>query len=523
MKRPAKPLKSAQTVDATPLRPLEPANSPKKSSVPPLSSPPPKPRVSFRRLGVRTFRFAALTATLGAFAVGSGEIAKAAAQTSPLVFLVAALDGSLPSTNGLTRGFVGVSLVGASIFSSGVLFASLLTRRFYCRFICPLGTAVDAAAVVRRRLFPRRFRFLRNGFVVRAPRFALFFGSLTLGSLALSLLFGVSFGVGTALELDPTALLSRWTLDFPAFGVLGGVFLTAFVAAPLFWRFHICPCGALQDVCFFGTRAVFRRLQPASPRKVDAVSPIEPSRRRFLRTLAAVGLAAATLGAVRCWSARVFAATPFRPPGALPENAFLSRCSRCGRCVAACPSRLLRFDALPSTDKTDNVGKNGATVSDEPPAKTAATVKTSPLYRPAPELVFDDGAFCEKDCVACGTACPTGAISPLTLDVKKRYKITTVEFKIEHCLIYYQQECAICRRECPFDAIDLVWNEEEYASLPVVAVQKCVGCGRCVAFCPGEPIFAEFADEKTDDAPRPKALVLRPARSANETPNRRDS
>lgn len=517
MKRPAKPLKSAQTVVAASLRPLEPANSPKKSSVPPLSSPPPKPRVSFRRLGVRTFRFAALTATLGAFAVGSGEIAKAAAQTSPLVFLVAALDGSLSSTNESSRGFVGVSLVGASIFSSGVLFASLLTRRFYCRFICPLGTAVDAATVVRRRLFPRRFRFLRNGFVVRAPRFALFFGSLTLGSLALSLLFGVSFGVGTALELDPTALLSRWTLDFPAFGVLGGVFLTAFVAAPFFWRFHICPCGALQDVCFFGTRAVFRRLQHASRRKVDAVSPTEPPRRRFLRTLAAVGLAAATLGAVRRWSARVFAATPFRPPGALPENAFLSRCSRCGRCVAACPSRLLRFVALPSTgkvDKTnkiDNVGKNGA------------TVKTPPFYSAAPELVFNDEAFCEKDCVACGAACPTGAISPLTLDAKKCYKITTIEFKIERCLIYYQQECAICRRECPFEAIDLVWNEEEYASLPVVDVQKCVGCGRCVAFCPGEPIFAEFVDEKTDDAPRPKALVLRPARSASKTPNRRDA
>ncbi|MBQ5789975.1 MAG: 4Fe-4S binding protein [Thermoguttaceae bacterium] len=46
--------------------------------------------------------------------------------------------------------------------------------------------------------------------------------------------------------------------------------------------------------------------------------------------------------------------------------------------------------------------------------------------------------------------------------------------------------------------------------MPVVDADKCVGCGRCVAFCPGEPIFTEFPDEEiADDAPRPKALVLR--------------
>lgn len=567
MKQPENPLKSAQTAAAPPSKPFEPSNSAPCSPASTLPQAPSKRRVSLRRLGVWAFRLAFLTATLGAFVGGSVELARAAAQTSPLVFLVALASGAAPfpkaATTTATSGSVGVFLVGASIFSAVVFALTLWKRRFYCRFVCPLGTAVDAATLLRRRLFPRRFRFLRTGFVVRSPRFALFFGTLTLGSLAASLLFGVSFAGRSALELDPTALLSRWTLDFPTFGLLGVAFLTAFVAAPLFWRFHVCPCGALQDVCFFGLRTLFRR-RPVAPRLgdnpqtpvdadlasaaptvptsnfdapptvADAASTVKtgktdaPTRRRFLRTVAVFGLAAATLGAVRRWSARVLAATPFRPPGALPEDAFLSRCARCGRCVAACPTRLLRFDAPLAGVKTV---KTGATDSDEPlenadggadasaqtaepsenAVKVSETVKTSPLSRPAPRLVFDDGAFCEKDCVACGTACPTGAISPLTLDAKKRFKIATVDFKVERCLIYYQQECAICRRECPFEAIDFVWNEEEYASLPVVDADKCVGCGRCVAFCPGEPIFTEFLDEEIADAPRPKALVLRPS------------
>ncbi len=578
MKRSSKPLKSTQTAVVPPSKPLEPANSPPsppastlpqplepESTAPTAPRSPSKRRVSPRRLGVWAFRFAFLTATLGAFAVGSAEIARAAAQTSPLVFLVALASGAAPfssATSEAASGSVGVFLVGASILSAVVFALTLFKRRFYCRFVCPLGTAVDAAAVLRRRLFPRRFRFLRTGFVVRSPGFALFFGTLTLGSLALAVLFGVSFAGRSALELDPTALLSRWTLDFPAFGVLGGVFLTAFVAAPLFWRFHICPCGALQDVCFFGRRAIFRRqnavktVKPNKTGKTDAsfssatpaTEPVDaattdatvktaslkpPTRRRFLRTLAVFGLAVATLSAVRRWSARVLAATPFRAPGALLEDAFSTRCARCGRCVAVCPTQVLRFDAPPAdvktvkTDATDSDeplenAEDGAAVANAtaetadantaPAVKIDATVKSSPLSRPAPRLVFDDGAFCEKECVACGAACPTGAISPLTLDAKKRFKIATVDFKIERCLIYYQQECAICRRECPFEAIDFVWNEEEYASLPVVDAEKCVGCGRCVAFCPGEPIFTEFPDKAIDvDAPRPKALVLRKA------------
>ncbi|MBQ6826462.1 MAG: hypothetical protein IJO46_00475, partial [Thermoguttaceae bacterium] len=136
MKRSEKPLKSAQTAAASPskpLQPLEPVNataSTQPQSLEPANATastqpqsPSKRRVSLRRLGVWAFRLAFLAATLGAFAVGSTEIARAAAQTSPLVFLVALASGAAPFADGTTAsGSVDVFLVAASIFSA-VVFA----------------------------------------------------------------------------------------------------------------------------------------------------------------------------------------------------------------------------------------------------------------------------------------------------------------------------------------------------------------------------------------------------------------
>ncbi|MCF0234905.1 MAG: 4Fe-4S dicluster domain-containing protein, partial [Thermoguttaceae bacterium] len=148
---------------------------------------------------------------------------------------------------------------------------------------------------------------------------------------------------------------------------------------------------------------------------------------------------------------------------------FSAKCARCGRCVAACPSKILTLDA-----------------------------------DAAPKINFDAG-FCEKECVACGNACPTGALVNLTPTIKPAAKKVAVKFNIENCLIYYQTECQICRRECPFEAIEFIWSDEEYASYPVIDLDKCAGCGRCAHFCPGLDdvkalIMVPLEDVKTEKA-----------------------
>jgi Fe-S-cluster-containing hydrogenase component 2 len=46
--------------------------------------------------------------------------------------------------------------------------------------------------------------------------------------------------------------------------------------------------------------------------------------------------------------------------------------------------------------------------------------------------------------------------------------------------------CNPCEAACPFGAITI---GENITNLPVLDVDKCIGCGNCVAMCPGLAIF----------------------------------
>ncbi len=85
--------------------------------------------------------------------------------------------------------------------------------------------------------------------------------------------------------------------------------------------------------------------------KKENKEPLSERRKFIIQTLQGVGLAA--LGAVT-WSAYVThaKASPLalRPPGAIAEKDFLTKCIRCGLCVEACP-----FDTLKLARAEDNI------------------------------------------------------------------------------------------------------------------------------------------------------------------------
>jgi ferredoxin len=53
-----------------------------------------------------------------------------------------------------------------------------------------------------------------------------------------------------------------------------------------------------------------------------------------------------------------------------------------------------------------------------------------------------------------------------------------------------EMDCDACARSCPFDAVRIHWDEEQYMAYPVVDRQKCNGCGACEVACPTREVKA---------------------------------
>ncbi len=187
-----------------------------------------------------------------------------------------------------------------------------------------------------------------------------------------------------------------------------------------------------------------------------------PSRRAFLGASAMgalfsfVHVASAKRLLSRNVGPRARPAALLRPPGALPEIAFLSRCVRCGLCMKACPSNGLQ------------------------PAWGTAWIED--IFSPV--LVPRRGP-CEPDCNACGQVCPSRAIAPLPLEHKQWAKMGTAEVQEARCLAFAENRaCVVCQEICPFGAIDLVRVPNVKVAVPKVNAERCFGCGYCEKSCP---------------------------------------
>jgi ferredoxin-type protein NapG len=143
----------------------------------------------------------------------------------------------------------------------------------------------------------------------------------------------------------------------------------------------------------------------------------------------------------------------FRPPGALPEPAFLAVCTRCGYCTEACPVHAI-VSAVPS----------------------AGLAAGTPIIEPSVQpCVACEGMFC-------ASVCPTGALVP-PLDGWAKEKLGDLALDAERCIAFQGIECGVCVRVCPVgpDAMEL-----DEKGRPVIR-SGCVGCGVCVRACVTSP------------------------------------
>jgi MauM/NapG family ferredoxin protein len=169
-----------------------------------------------------------------------------------------------------------------------------------------------------------------------------------------------------------------------------------------------------------------------------------------------------------------------RPPGALPENEFVSACTGCGECLKVCPNNALQSTFL-------EAGLAG-------------------LY--TPRLVPRIG-YCEEYCNFCGRVCPTGAIPVLSIEEKRLIQMGVAHIDKTRCIAYDQDKvCLVCNEQCSYHAVEGVEGDEK--KRPVVREEKCTGCGICENKCPvdGESaiiVYASGVQKRITPEPEGKA------------------
>ncbi len=102
--------------------------------------------------------------------------------------------------------------------------------------------------------------------------------------------------------------------------------------------------------------------------------------------------------------------------------------------------------------------------------------------------------YCEYECNRCTQVCPTKAIEALSLKEKKNFKIGTAVVVKDRCYTYADgYNCAVCEEHCPvpdkairFREVD-VWNfEGKLVKVKQIYIvpDLCIGCGICENVCP---------------------------------------
>lgn len=421
-----------------------------------------------------------------------------------------------------------------------LLIATALLGRFFCGWICPLGTTLDIAhhlLLRHRRRRPERNRPAWKYYILGASLVAAIFGTqlgwlmdpiplftrtlalvaypIAVGAYNLGVISGRPVLRGLGLSLYPTDQPPAFTLNVLVLGIFT-LIVALSALSRRFWCRNLCPLGALLAVvgrlglwnrkvtgCVSCGRCLDECKMGAIPSHGESFAttwsseciqcydclvcpqenitslglhvpsaPLDPTlrarRRHFLGALGAgllYGATASTGVGRKAAHARLI-----RPPGAIlrtpqgirpmSEEQFRDLCVRCGNCMKACVTGGLQ------------------------PAVAEAGLDGCFTPMLVPKL-----GHCEQSCTACGQVCPTGALGPFSVEEKSRIKIGLAAINTDRCLSWRQgphyKLCLVCAEQCSYGAVE-VWNDRGDRR-PVVNADKCVGCGMCERYCPYNP------------------------------------
>ncbi|HPM76966.1 MAG TPA: 4Fe-4S dicluster domain-containing protein [bacterium] len=434
--------------------------------------------------------------------------------------------------------------VVSGLFAAFVMLAlTALLGRFFCGWICPLGTTIeltdDLLCRRRKRRWPNAQRVGRGLKYVNL----------------IVILIAAAFGYGLTFLLDPIALFTRaatyllhpaamllanagldilrpvalkadWVklyyaeLHQPLFssGSLAAaiVFLTILMLNRLqrrFWCRSLCPLGAMLGF--------FARFSPVR-RQVGAACDHDGKCKRTCETGAIFDdeVQYDPAECILCWNCVDdchLGVTTFRFASPLPRlaqpldigrrrflvglagGAFGALLFRSNPARAARPDKLLRPPAaLPEDDFLKRCIRCGQCV------KACPTNTLQPdwgegglegLWAPHHQMRL---AGCDQGCNVCGQVCPTGALRDVPLYQKRYAKLGTAIIDQQRCVVWAADKfCLVCDEACPYNAIYFAENEQGKRR-PYVDRRHCNGCGLCESVCPvdGQGAINVYPDEQ---------------------------
>jgi ferredoxin len=429
-----------------------------------------------------------------------------------------------------TSALYGQGLVSIAVIA--VVFAALLTGRAFCSLICPMGSLQEAFWRVSRRLGigsggkvkPWRARYavvvaVCVGIIFSIPQLALVVDPISLFGRGMSavralrdghvssfvLLVAVPFAVILLVSLFRGRRFCDWCPAGTALGLLSSF-------APLGMRVSAgcTSCGLCEKKCPVGCvdskereidrkRCVLCFSCAACPGGFVSFGVCGHSesgqigRRTFLSSAGnraaalLLGLFYASganikrlfeggddgaLSGIEEDSSRADAGPhlPILPPGGRDVEHYLSRCSGCQACVAACPVKVLKAvgSIHPSLDYTED--------------------------------------YCQYSCVECGRICPTGAINFLDVEEKRRTRVALSSLSPDLCVVVAKgQACGACAEVCPTRALRMIPFENapvQGLTIPAFDEPYCIGCGACLVVCPARPVaFSLTAVRRQSETP----------------------
>jgi ferredoxin len=439
--------------------------------------------------------------------------------------------------------------------------ATLLLGRFFCGWICPLGTLLDLISPRIRKRTP----------------LALLKGNLKYW-LLLPLLFASLFNLNLAGLLDPIALLLRGLTFFvypllglgaregwvelyrligerrdmvaPAYGLLRDhllpfrdtiyplALLSALVLLAVFaleryetrnWCRNLCPLGTLLG--WLGRFSLFKRLPAGLCSDCGTCRDLCPT--DFDRDILTKEECILCLECqLRCPHQRI----SFRLAAGLggtgplvPERRLLLGGMATGLLLAVparfrAPSpnpRLLRppgvRDEAEFQKKCVRCGECMKVCLKSALYPAAFQAGIEGIYTP---LVIPRLGYCEYNCTLCGQVCPSGAIPRLEVESKRCEVIGKAVFDKNHCLPYAKKiDCIVCEEHCPIP--DKAIRSREVAVTgpdgvlhnirePFVVEEICNGCGICEYVCPLETKAGIEVFSVKNRAPIPEKTVAQP-------------